>query len=611
MSKEINEMKVTLSSLKEKIKKMAKMCESTDFKQNDAYEILSDGLIDIIDIKTLNNKIQFNVEDTKKECNKEQTKAEQKNLYYQNYIYQKESIINQINQCDSYQTPQIKNIYPSQFEDITIDKLNEELLHRKRLHDKYNDLSLQKETNLNVFSEKQNYIKSLPSYLNKINTNSIQAQNLLNAGFINKYENEKLSKNLPQPLYVLYYSLLSNQDRDVSIIGNEAELEAFYNEYPNEKNFAISKIGDANSKEEGEQSDEGEITVKNNYTTNNTNNTLQLNSHINKFPLHLQFNLNDIIKILFYYIPLLNIVTSEVECKDSMKISTNELMSNIFEYKPNYIITNKKSNQRENINQIIQRQCDSFSKNEIFYEYIQILTNNSLYNINNIISPSEYTVIYEKGNQINTKGINDITISNFINEVNQRLSVIPSLKKQINYIKTNKKIPNSDKTYKTSIINVDSISYENYYKNVNDNYNNIVYFDIDENGNLCKKTKKEKRHKYSYNEAEYIKIELKNENFTIIATVEIGYDYPKTLPQYKIQIHPLLKQSSKVSASVPSSLKGLINNTQIEEENVYEISESTMEEALNEPSIDNISNSFVVQMEKLLTLCDNIQVIKN
>ena len=599
-------MKVTLSSLKEKIKKMAKMCESTDFKQNDAYEILSDGLIDIIDIKTLNNKIQFNVEDSKNECNKEQTKAEQKNLYYQNYIYQKENIINQINQCDSYQTPQIKNIYPSQIEDITIDKLNEELLHRKRLHDKYNDLSLQKETNLNVFSEKQNYIKALPSYLNKINTNSIQAQNLLNAGFINKYENEKLSKNLPQPLYVLFYSLLSNQDRDVTIMGKESELETFYNDYPNEKNFALSKI---DSKEEGEQSDEGEITVKNNYATNDTNNTQ--NSHIKKFPLHLEFKVNDSIRILFYYIPVLNIVTSEVVCKDAMKISTNELMSNIFDYKPNYIITNKTSNQRENINQIIQRQCDSFSKNEIFYEYIQILTNNSLYTINNIISPNEYTVIYEKGNQTHTKGINDITISNFINEVNQRLSVLPSLKKELNYIKTNKKIPNSNKTYKTSIINVDSISYESYYKNVNNDYNSIVYFDIDENGNLCKKTKKEKKQKYAYNEAEYIKIELKNDNFTIIATVEIGYDYPKTLPQYKIKIHPLIKQNSKAISSVPPSLKGLINNSQIEEENVYEISESAMEEALNEPSIDNMSNKFIVQIEKLLTLCDNIQVIKN
>ena len=139
----------------------------------------------------------------------------------------------------------------------------------------------------------------------------------------------------------------------------------------------------------------------------------------------------------------------------------------------------------------------------------------------------------------------------------------------------------------------------------------IVYFDIDENGNLCKKTKKEKKQKYAYNEAEYIKIELKNDNFTIIATVEIGYDYPKTLPQYKIKIHPLIKQNSKAISSVPPSLKGLINNSQIEEENVYEISESAMEEALNEPSIDNMSNNFIVQIEKLLTLCDNIQVIKN
>ena len=73
----------------------------------------------------------------------------------------------------------------------------------------------------------------------------------------------------------------------------------------------------------------------------------------------------------------------------------------------------------------------------------------------------------------------------------------------------------------------------------------------------------------------------------------------------------MIKQNSKAISSVPPSLKGLINNSQIEEENVYEISESAMEEALNEPSIDNMSNNFIVQIEKLLTLCDNIQVIKN
>ena len=60
--------------------------------------------------KTKRNKMHANKQ---KEKSPQQTKAEQKNLYYQNYIYQKENIINQINQCDSYQTPQIKNIFPN------------------------------------------------------------------------------------------------------------------------------------------------------------------------------------------------------------------------------------------------------------------------------------------------------------------------------------------------------------------------------------------------------------------------------------------------------------------------------------------------------------------
>ena len=37
---------------------MLKMLEGTNFKQNEALEILNDGLINIIDIKSLNRKIQ-------------------------------------------------------------------------------------------------------------------------------------------------------------------------------------------------------------------------------------------------------------------------------------------------------------------------------------------------------------------------------------------------------------------------------------------------------------------------------------------------------------------------------------------------------------------------
>jgi hypothetical protein len=50
--------KLTLKDLKEKMHKMLKMLEGTNFKQNEALEILNDGLINIIDIKSLNRKIQ-------------------------------------------------------------------------------------------------------------------------------------------------------------------------------------------------------------------------------------------------------------------------------------------------------------------------------------------------------------------------------------------------------------------------------------------------------------------------------------------------------------------------------------------------------------------------
>ena len=55
---DITEFHETLNDLKEKMLKMLKMCEGRDFKQNEALEILNDGLINLIDIKSLNKQIQ-------------------------------------------------------------------------------------------------------------------------------------------------------------------------------------------------------------------------------------------------------------------------------------------------------------------------------------------------------------------------------------------------------------------------------------------------------------------------------------------------------------------------------------------------------------------------
>lgn len=632
MSSDIQEMKTTLSSLKEKIKKMAKMCESIDFNQNDAYAILSDGLIDIIDIKRLNSKIQFEVENSKDECNKEQTKAEQKNLSFQNYIYQKENIINQIHQCDSFQTPQISKIYDKN-EDIkmvTVEKLNNELLNRKRLFDKCNEITSQKEKNLTIFSEKENYIKSLPNYLNSINTNSSQAQSLLNANLYQKLQKEKLTPHLPQPLYVLFYSFLSttyekddSPENKVKLIGNENEIENFYNEYPNEKQFKLNTNNDKeNNKEEGEQSDEGEITVKNNYNTNDTLNGCNVSGsiqNIKKFPLYIEYSVNDKIKILFKYIAILGIITVEAISTDkSSKFTTNELLSNIFDYKPNYIISNKINNEIEDINHLIANQCENFSKNEMFYEYIQILSNNSTYNINNLFNHNEYTIIYD--NTMSKHSINEITISNFISEVSKRAEIIPNLKKEINYLKNNKKVIDCKNQYKSIITNVENDNYQNYYKNIDGIYKTIVYFDIDSQGNLFKILKQEKNKKYAKNEAEYLKIEIKNENFKILALAEIGYDYPKNLPQFKIKIELInsADKSSYNANSVPKSLQGLISvncNEINDHERKFYFIEKQFEEEINEITKQEIKNNNNIylsfQIEKLIKMCDLINQLKN
>ncbi len=52
------EFKYSLQDLKDKMNRLLKMCDSTDFKQNEAFETLQEGLVSLIDLKGLNAKVQ-------------------------------------------------------------------------------------------------------------------------------------------------------------------------------------------------------------------------------------------------------------------------------------------------------------------------------------------------------------------------------------------------------------------------------------------------------------------------------------------------------------------------------------------------------------------------
>ncbi len=56
--KKLSNFKSVVFDLKEKMHKLLKMCDSTDFKQNEAFETLQEGLINLLEIKQSNSELQ-------------------------------------------------------------------------------------------------------------------------------------------------------------------------------------------------------------------------------------------------------------------------------------------------------------------------------------------------------------------------------------------------------------------------------------------------------------------------------------------------------------------------------------------------------------------------
>jgi hypothetical protein len=323
------------------------MCESTDFKISEAIDTLTDGMLNLAEIKYLNTEIQKEIEAKKEVTTKKKERVEEKNLNYQNYLYQKEHIVTQINSCIHYPTTQMDRIeLPNDNEvrekfmkdDITkIDLLNYELITRKELNETVRKINEEKEDNLVRLKEKERFSKELPSFLTSLENSTLKAQKYLNLNITEYNAYLTLAAKLPPPLYVIYNSLMllnnSNIVCKLKILGKNEQVEEFYNRYQIDTiNFDNLDLPEENSKEEGEHSDE-EIEIQRNKrrTKNNANAT-----KVTKFPLFIQFTVSkaDMLEsdslplvINFYFIPLFNAVTVEVQNK---ALKSAQLLSNIF-----------------------------------------------------------------------------------------------------------------------------------------------------------------------------------------------------------------------------------------------------------------------------------------
>ena len=625
----IEEYKNSLNSLKSKILKLKEMCSKPDFKQTEANEILSDGLLDLITIKKLNTIIKMDTEKSKNICLNEQKNCEEKNINFQNYLYQKEIIINQINLNESISTPEINKIY-KKFDknNVTLEKLNNEFLNRKKLYEKYEQLNLEKENNLKIYKEKENFIKSIPITLTNIENETIKVQNLYQINITEKIKEEKYINKLPKPLFIFYNLLKSYNNKNlnfyVEISGNENDIENFFEIYKNENYFNNKNIKYLNKNAILNEEDYNSETEDNFFNLYKHSSSFIYDKKIDFFPLFIILKISNL-EIKFKFYPILNIVTCECNYKKNISsefnYSTEQILSNIFKYKENFTIINKKTNEEEEINLILSKILNNFSEQEKFYEYIQILCNNSEYNIQNIfkislINKENYFITYE--NIYFNESISNLTIDNFINNIIKRKKIyLPSLFKQTDCLLNNNNIlDDNNKNYKNKIKNFSIINQNDYYSKINVLDYDHNFFSIlkrDNNGYLSKIFYKEKIKKYNKNEANYYNLEIKNNIFTTNVYIEIGFDYPFKIPNLKIFIN---ENEPNKNLEIPNVYDNIIKNEtisiegeiiknkyiNIEKEIEYEINDKHKYYFLKENN--KHSKLFSYQLKKLLYILD-------
>ena len=191
----------------------------------------------------------------------------------------------------------------------------------------------------------------------------------------------------------------------------------------------------------------------------------------------------------------------------------------------------------------IESMVNDFSNDEKFYEYIQIISNNSLFSHSYIkqICENVLNIKFSKSQLFHSDNPINMTFDKFIENVIDRVKSLPILFSQIdNFIVNKKFLPSvltklkDEKRYqlvkeKTNIIDFKKISQLEYINKMRleEEYTIISEVDKDEDGNLFKRYIKKPTIEYAEDEAIYYLISFERKNLNIYSYLQIGYDYPK------------------------------------------------------------------------------------
>lgn len=251
--------------------------------------------------------------------------------------------------------------------------------------------------------------------------------------------------------------------------------------------------------------------------------------------------------------------------------------------------------------------CADFGKSEKLFDFMQILSNNSLHNskslkdfcklylnykniknktlllnisTENSLLENSQNIFEQEASQINLnsssiENTNTINIDNFISRIKERLVYLPLLLSQVDYLlkffslkeeilvelRSQKKFQIVKE--KTKIMNVRKISKLEFYLKQEEilNLSNEAFkisevFNSENSEKIYEKTNNYCNVKNNFDvEAVYLCIEFERKNYKISAFVEIRYDFPNFAPRFILA----MENTKNNSSVIPEELMQFVN----------------------------------------------------
>jgi THO complex subunit 5 len=237
--------------LKELVKKILEAKKNAPKNKTAIEDLISQGQLLFVDLKELNRELLTDVEADKDKLNKHKEQLNQLHLRLQNFQYEKNHLLREIESCKNYRPKQqidglvseeefLHSATPDQLpqdkgdeHQVMLKRLAFELDQRRKLSDQIAEMTTRKKALIDMNESRANYLKGLQSKLKAIDTASKQLDPHITLSIKQRFKNADQAQFLPGPLYILFshlnaYKESYDLDVEISVEGNIEDARAEY-----------------------------------------------------------------------------------------------------------------------------------------------------------------------------------------------------------------------------------------------------------------------------------------------------------------------------------------------------------------------------------------------